>query len=85
MTFPPAVVKTPIDIGNVVIILKDGEVEGAPFQTAHFHLDVKYNDGSTAHRRGDLAPHLTPAQISALQDFMSDMRIKAEEELLPGG
>jgi len=33
--------------------------------------------------RGDLAPHLTPEEVTAIRNFMVDIRDRAENELLP--
>ncbi len=39
-------------------------------------------DHPMGHRSGDLVPHLTAGQISALQGFMDAMWAKAEEEVI---
>lgn len=85
MAFPPAEVKIPTDIGNIIIVLKDAVAtdESAAYQSIHYDVIVKYSNGTIIHQRGNLAPHLSSGQITALQSFMADMRTKAEEELLP--
>lgn len=39
-------------------------------------------DSPMGHRSGDLIPHLTAGQITALQDFMDAMWAKAESEVI---
>jgi hypothetical protein len=39
-------------------------------------------DRPMGHRSGDLIPHLTAGQITALQDFMDAMWAKAESEVI---
>jgi hypothetical protein len=39
-------------------------------------------DSPMGHRSGDLVPHLTAGQISALQDFMDAMWAKAVDEVI---
>ena len=41
------------------------------------------DDTPMAYRNGNLIPHLTPTQITALEDFMDAMWTKAEDEILP--
>ena len=87
MAFTPAVAKVPMSIGNIEIKLKDAVAtdEEEAYQSVAYDVIIKYSDGFYEHRRGNLVPHLTPAQITGLQSFMADMRVKAKEEFLPGG
>lgn len=90
MAFTRQPTKTPASIGNVVVILKDwpqrmsqpGRPAVAAGQSVHFSVDVVYSDGTQEEVMGDLAPHLSAAQITQLQQFMAAMRAKAVAELL---
>jgi len=84
MAFIQEPTKTPESIGNIVVFLRDGfDNQGTPFQGAKFDVAVMMSDGSEVRRRGDLAPHITPAQRQALMDFMMALRAQAEDEILP--
>lgn len=77
----------PVGIGNIEVVLRDfPETSDAPWvepgKTARFRVEVQMSDGSTKTLQGDLAPHLSGAQITGLMDFMTDMRAKAEAEIL---
>ncbi len=87
MAFTPEQTKTPDGIGNIVVILKDAvEVTGddpqAAYQSAHFQLVIEFDDDSTGRRRGDLASHITPAERTALMDFMTTLRARAVAQIL---
>lgn len=83
MAFTQEPTRTPQAIGSVVVILKDAfNEEGSPYQSAHFDIQVELSDGSVIVRRGDLVPHITPAQRSALMTFMEGLRTQAEQEVL---
>ena len=81
MSFEPEQPEIPASIGDIVIILA-----GHPDKTkdkANYKIQVLQEDGVTLDvKRGNLAPHLTPAQITALKTFMSDIRTLAQG-LLP--
>ncbi len=84
MTFTTEPTKTPTEIGAIVVVLKDTfDEDGDPFQSAHYDVRIEMSDGPTVKRRGDLAPHITPAQRAALMSFMSTLRTQAEDEFLP--
>ena len=52
-------------------------------QGIEFRLTIDdQNDSPMGHRHGDLVPHLTSAQITALIGFMDDMWAKAETEVI---
>lgn len=44
-------------------------------------IDDQFNS-PMGHRHGNLVPHLTPGQITALQNFMDAMWAKAEDEVI---
>lgn len=88
MAFIPELTKTPDGIGNIIVTLKDAvEVTGdepqVAYQSAHFQLVIEFDDGSTGRRRGDLAEHITPAERTALMDFMTTLRARAIAQILP--
>jgi hypothetical protein len=65
-------------------MLKDTfDEDGDPIQSVHYQVEVIRSDGSKASRRGDLFPHITPAQRSALSAFLDGLRTQAEGEFLP--
>jgi len=81
MTFNKEDSKVPAAIGDISVVLTD--YSGTAPSTAHFEVRVLEADGNMFGLiNGDLVPHLTPAQISGLMDFMADMRAKAESEIL---
>ena len=80
MAWVPEGNRVPTSIGNIVITLKDTDIA----QTVAFTVRVlDQDDVMMRDLQGNLAPHLAPAQITALQDFMADMRAKAVAEILP--
>lgn len=82
MAFEPEPTRTPEAIGNIVVILKDAFGESGPYQSAHFDVRIVLSDGREVSRRGDLVPHITPAQRTALMDFMDGLRTQAETQIL---
>lgn len=90
MAFTPESTKIPSGIGNIVVILKDAvevEVIGGTlelaYQSAHYQLVVEFDDDSAKQRRGDLVPHITPAERTMLMDFMDTLRARADAQILP--
>jgi len=80
MAFTPESPKTPTSIGDISIVLTDyvGKTD-----TVCYEVQVLQADGSMfGLAAGNLVPHLTAGQISALQSFMADMRTLAQG-LLP--
>jgi len=52
-------------------------------QGIEFRLTIDdQNDSPMGHRSGDLVPHLTSSQKTALQSFMDAMWAKAEDEII---
>jgi len=70
-------------IGKVTVFLADGEDDEVPYQSANFRVEIWRSDGTKGSRAGDLVPHITPAQRTALLGFMDDLRTQAEGEFLP--
>lgn len=84
MTWEKEVVRTPTSIGSIFIALTDNDGEPAN-HIATFNIQILDQNGEYYKARtGDLQPHLTPEQTTAIINFMAEMRTKAEAELLPG-
>ena len=84
MAFEPAIPRIPVSIPKITISLIEAPDEmGDITQSISYNLAVRYDDESEIRRIGNLVPHLTPQQITALQTFMADMRTLAETEILP--
>lgn len=80
----PSVSQVPTSIGTIRIRLMDED--GVPGNMRVFYnVEIYDQNGAPIQfpgAQGDLQPHLTPAQISALVSFMEAMRTKAETEWL---
>ena len=85
MAFNPALTRVPVRIRALYVALRDfadiGEVEA--HQEAKYTVLIEYNDGSVEAVSGDLVPHITAAQIEALQGFLAGLRVQAEQQILP--
>jgi len=82
-------VRTPTEISRFTIRLFDRHegfdenLEPVIVQEARFEfVGVAQNGEFIKEYGGDLVPFLTPAQISTAQQFMANMRAKAEAEVL---
>jgi len=84
MAFPSEQTRSPQVIGNLVVTLKDAIAVGEQpaYQSAHFSVQVIFDNGSIVERRGDLAPHITAQQRNTLIQFLSDLRAQAEQQIL---
>lgn len=88
MAFVPEPTRTPMEIGDIRVSLvdavaRDGTTRMEPaYQAAYFDVRIILSDGTAISRSGDLVPHITPAQRSALMDFMAGLRVQAEEQIL---
>ena len=84
MPLPQALTRTPEAIEDLSITLTDYIATDEPArQTAEYSVQVRYSDGEIKVLTGDLVPHLTSSRITALKAFMTEIRVKAEEEILP--
>ena len=89
MPLPVAVTRIPESIADLSVVLTDfienQAEEGEPevFQTGRFEVQVKYTNGEIKLIQGNLVPHLTAGQKTALMGFLTSLRVKAEEEILP--
>ena len=88
MAFNQESADTPTSIGIIIVTLKDaitggGETGDDPYQSAGFRVEILDQNGSRmAMRNGNLAPHITPAQRTALMDFMDSLRVQAAAQIL---
>jgi hypothetical protein len=87
MAFTREPVRTPVEIGNIVIILEDAVEENGvalqtPLQSASFNVRIVLSDGTVITRKGNLVQHITPARRAALMNFMDGLRVQAEEQIL---
>jgi len=83
MAFPQEPVRTPERISDIEVTLFSPDPTGPEQAGATYVVWVRPSDGSVRRVAGNLVPHLTQAQINALLSFMSDMRAKANAEILP--
>jgi len=83
MAFERQAVRTPSAIGSIEIRLHSPDPTGAGQPAAEFAVQVRYDNGEHHTLRGNLVPHLTAGQISALLSFMDNMRQQAITEILP--
>jgi hypothetical protein len=86
MPFPRARNRTPAALGAIIVKLID--LPSAPqqgtFPAPAFTFEIVLLDADgeqTDSVRGDLEPHLTPGQVTALTNFMATIRAKAVEVL----
>ena len=89
MAFPTIPAKTAAKIIDISVELFDPDptrqtvIDGDETQGVIFSVPVELNDDSLEVKTGNLVPHITAGQISALQDFMASLRIQANDEFLP--
>ncbi len=90
MLLPQAESRIPTAIGDLSVVLTDyilnqaEEGESLVFQTARFEVQVLNGNGEVMSlKQGDLVPHLTGPQKTALLGFLDTLRTKAENEILP--
>lgn len=80
MAFTPLTNRVATSIGRIKIELVD---DGQGGKTGSFHLIVMDQDGLALKAfSGDLAPHLTPQQLTNVNQFLIDLRTLAETEIL---
>lgn len=83
MAFSKEPVKTPVSVYNIRITLTDNDATSGFPSSKNFQVDIKFNNGSIETRSGDLTPHLSAAQLTQLNSFLTAMRAKATAEFLP--
>lgn len=71
---------SPTAIGDILVRMWTDGVGG---ESVMYNVEVENDQGGSHHRTGDLGPHLAPAEIAALRDFLAMLRAKAEAEFLP--
>ena len=78
MPFPRARNRTPATLGAIVVKL----IDAPPAPAFTFEIVLLDAGGEQADSiRGDLEPHLTAGQVTALTNFMATIRAKAVEVL----
>lgn len=83
MAFDRQANKIPTSIGEIRIKLLDENGDALNMST-FFVLQVLDQDGIVLKEIvGDLAPHLTQGEITALINFMQTLRQRATEQVLP--
>jgi len=75
--------RVPTAIGTIHVTLQDPDgVAGN--RGARYVLEVEDQEGNVMRTlNGDLVPHLSQSKISAIQNFLDDIRAKAVSEVLP--
>lgn len=83
MAFIAEQAKMAASIGDISIVLTD-YLDDEVVDTVSYEVQVRQVDGSLFRLvEGDLAPHLTATQISALKALMVSVRTKTQK-LIPG-
>lgn len=83
MAFPTQPTRTPTAIADIEIRLYSPDPTGNESPHAEYSVQVRYSDNSVRVVAGDLVPHLSQGQINGLLSFLADMRVKANNEILP--
>ena len=83
MAFEPAVTRVPTKIKKIRIVLETNlaEVDGEEVlqESADYSVEILDADGGTIETKyGDLVPQLSAGEITALQVFMANQRVKAQ-------
>jgi len=92
MPFSQVTNRVPTSIGKIEIVLshepayvdEDGITQPEE-RTARFQIEVLDQDGERIRPeplRGNLIPHLTTGEITAITNFMNSLRARAETEIL---
>lgn len=84
MAFETGENKIATTIGPVVLTIEDGiNREGVPFQAARFGIKVYDQNGEHMETKsGNLIPHLTTPQKNGALQLLTDIRTKAEAEII---
>lgn len=86
MAFSKEPVRTAISVGEIRIVFRDDAPAGLPIngpeESISYQVLINYSDESQMWRKGDLAPHLTGAQITTIVNFVNAMRTKAVAEFI---
>ena len=76
MAFSPEESITPSAIGDIQVVLVDHD--GSETDGVLYEVQVLRADGNLfTLKKGNLIPHLTAQQITAMQNFMADIRTLA--------
>lgn len=82
MAFTAIVTPLPQSIADISITITDYLDETETSDSAGYEVQIVYDNGVILVKTGDLVPHLTGAQIAALQTLMADLRMLAQD-LIP--
>lgn len=83
MAFEEQSSRVPTSIGPMKIKLFDLNGQPAGMSAAYTLEVLDQNGRELKVLSGDLVPHLTPAQINGLLQFMADLRAQAIAQVLP--
>lgn len=83
MAFDPIGTVTPVRIGRLQVFLVSADPAGTEPDGATYRFEVVMSDESAVTRVGNLVPHLTQGQVTALLNFMADLRAQAAAQVLP--
>lgn len=83
MAFSQEPTRTPERIAAIEVRLYSPDPLSSESPSAEYSAQVSYSTGEIRAVSGNLTPHLTPTQITALLAFMDAMRTKANTEILP--
>ena len=88
MAFTPEVNKVPTSVPRIIVHLidepdaEDADGNPVPYR-ARVHILVSDQNGDTMRDRGaDLQDHYTNTELQPLKDFMDQLRLDAESQLL---
>ncbi len=83
MAFAPIAPLTAIKILDIAANNFDPDPDGTESQGITYSVQVLMSNGSIEVKEGNLAPELTPTQITTQQTFMAEMRILAQVFIPP--
>lgn len=76
--FPSITPPTIVGVQDISYSLLDPNPEGGGTQTMTYEAQIKWSNGNITIQGGNVVPHLTGAEISALQTLLARLRGKAE-------
>lgn len=84
MAFDPEPTRTPTAIGSIeVLIFQADPLNAQEHDSIGYRLKIAFDNGGSVVRAGDLLPHLTGPEKTALQSFMDTLRARAIAAILP--
>ena len=73
---------TPVELVSFAITIAEMRDTGDVVQTITWSADVRYDDGTTRHLRGNLEQYLTPTQRTQLLTLLQLLADRAGTEML---